>query len=289
MKARASQPYLLSAPGMLLFLGMVAAPLAMTLLLSFRSFNPMVGIGSDFSLANYAAVLSDGYFHAIFLRTFRLAITVTVLAVLIGVPEAYVLSRMRNPWRALFLVVALGPLLISVVVRTLGWAVLLGSNGLLNSLLIGAGIVDSPVQIVFTFNGVVIGLLHVLVPFVVIAVWAALQKLDPAVEQAAVSLGAGELTVLWRVVLPQVMPGVLSGSLIVFALSASAFATPSILGGRRLKVVPTTAYDEFLNTLNWPLGAAIALLLLVAVVSVTVGYNRIIERRFHQSFEPGAT
>jgi putative spermidine/putrescine transport system permease protein len=123
------------------------------------------------------------------------------------------------------------------------------------------------------------------VPFVVISVWASLQRLDPQVENAAVSLGASGVTVLRRIVLPQVMPGILSGAIVVFALAASAFATPAIIGGRRLKVASTLAYDEFLNTLNWPLGAAIAVLLLVALVAIIVGSNRLVERRYAQVFQ----
>ena len=119
----------------------------------------------------------------------------------------------------------------------------------------------------------------------VISVWASLQRLDPQVENAAVSLGARPFTVLRRVVLPQVMPGILSGAIIVFALAASAFATPAIIGGRRLKVAATLAYDEFLNTLNWPLGAAVAVLLLIALVAIIVGSNRLVERRYAEVFE----
>ena len=141
-----------------------------------------------------------------------------------------------------------------------------------------------PVRLMFTETGVVIGLVHVLVPFVVISVWAALQRLDPQIENAAVSLGASDATVLRRIVLPQIMPGILSGAIVVFALAASAFATPAILGGRRLKVASTLAYDEFLNTLNWPLGAAIAVLLLAGLVAVIVGSNRLIERRYAEVF-----
>ena len=121
-------------------------------------------------------------------------------------------------------------------------------------------------------------------PFMVLSVWAALQRLDPQIENAAVSLGAGPLTILRRIVLPQVMPGMLSGAIIVFALAASAFATPAIIGGRRLKVASTLAYDEFLNTLNWPLGAAVAVLLLVALVAIVVGSNRLVERRYAEVF-----
>ena len=137
----------------------------------------------------------------------------------------------------------------------------------------------------FTFTGVVVALVHVLVPFMVLAVWASLQKLDPATEQAAQSLGAGLPTVLARIVFPQVIPGVLSGGLIVFALAASAFATPAIIGGRRLKVVPTTIYDEFLGALNWPLGAALAVVLVVIVLAVSLGMNRLVEKRWKQVFQ----
>jgi putative spermidine/putrescine transport system permease protein len=119
----------------------------------------------------------------------------------------------------------------------------------------------------------------------VLAVWAALQRLDPQVENAARSLGAAPAVALYRVVLPQIMPGMLSGAIIVFALAASAFATPAIIGGRRLKVASTLAYDEFLNTLDWPLGATVATLLLIALVSIIVGSNRLIERRYAQVFQ----
>jgi len=181
--------------------------------------------------------------------------------------------------------VILGPLLISVIVRTLGWALLIGGKGMISEALLALRITDAPVSLMFTTSGMVIALVHVLVPFMVLAVWASIQRIDPQVEDAALTLGAGKLTVLRRIVLPQIMPGVLSGSLIVFALTASAFATPSIIGGRRLKVVATTAYDEYLNTLNWPLGAAIALLLLAANVAIIMSYNRVIERRFAKVFE----
>jgi putative spermidine/putrescine transport system permease protein len=130
----------------------------------------------------------------------------------------------------------------------------------------------------------IVALAHVMMPFMVLSVWAALQRLDPQIENAALSLGASQVTVLWRIVLPQFMPGIMSGAIIVFALAESAFATPSIIGGRRLKVAATLAYDEFLNTLNWPLGAAVAVLLLIALVLIIVGSNRIVERRYAEVF-----
>lgn len=278
-------PWLLTGPGLLLFLAMLLVPLAMTALLSFNAFDGTRGVLPTYTLANYAEVLGDSYYHEIFLRTGVLALAVTLLCVLFGVPETIILARMGNPWRSMFLVVILGPLLISVVVRTLGWAILMGNQGLINQVLMGLGLTSEPVKLLFTMTGVTIALTHVLVPFMVISVWAALLKLDPQIENAGLSLGASPLTVFRRVVLPQILPGVLSGSIIVFALAASAFATPSILGGRKLKVVATAAYDEFLSTLNWPLGAAIAVLLLLANVVIVLGCNRWVERRHAAVFD----
>lgn len=283
--ARRMTPYWLTGPALLVFLGLVIVPLAMTLLLSFYDWGQYKGIVPEFTLKNWAEIASDSYFYEIFLRTFRIALLVTLFCMLIGVPEAYILNRMAPAWRSAFLLVIIGPLLVSVVARTLGWALLLGSNGLVNQGLMKLGLISSPLEFMFTETGVVIALIHVLIPFMILAVWASLQRLDPQIENAALSLGAGRLTIWRRVILPQIVPGILSGSIIVFALAASAFASPAIIGGRRLKVAATLAYDEFLNTLNWPLGAAVACLLLVALVLITVGSNRLIERRYAQVFE----
>jgi putative spermidine/putrescine transport system permease protein len=278
-------PFLLSGPALLVFVGLVIAPLVMTALLSFYDWGQYKGIVAEFTVKNWHEVLSDGYYYEIFGRTLRIALLVTAITILIGVPEAYILNRMAPRWRGIFLLVVIGPLLISVVARTLGWALLFGSTGLISQSLLAMGITREPIDLMFTETGVVIALTHVLVPFMVLAVMAALQRLNSEVENAAISLGASAFTVWRRVVLPQIVPGILSGSVIVFALAASAFATPAIIGGRRLKVAATLAYDEFLNTLNWPLGAAIAVILLIALIAIIVGSNRLIERRYAQVFE----
>jgi len=278
-------PWLLSGPALLLFIGLLLVPLLLTLMLSFRVFSDTAGVTSAYTLTNYWEVVSDPYYGTIFLRTAGLAFAVTLLSIVLGVPETIVLARMKRPWQSLCLLVVLGPLLISVVVRTLGWQILLGNNGVLNNALQSLHITDEPIRLVFTMTGMIIALTHVLVPFMVMSVWATMQKLDPQIEWAGRSLGGSPLAVFRRVVLPQIMPGVLSGSIIVFALSASAFATPALIGGRRLKVVATAAYDEFLGTLNWPLGASIAVLLLIANVAIVMGCSRLAERRFRHIFD----
>ncbi len=277
-----STPWWLSGPALLLFTVLLLVPLALTGVLSFNVYDPATGPKSgEFTLDHYVHLFTDSYYYGIFWRTFWISGLVAILCVLIGTPEAYVLSRMRNPWRSILLLVVLAPLLVSVVVRAFGWSMLLGPEGLVNGLLKLVGI--GPMRILYTETAIVIALVHVMLPFMVIPVWTSLQKLDAGVENAALSLRATPFTTLRRIVLPQVMPGILSGSLIVFGLSASSFAIPGLLGGRRLKMVATVVYDEYLHELNWPLGAAIALTLLVANLVVMLSYNRLVEGRYKKS------
>ena len=177
-------PWLLSAPALLLFVGLLLVPLVLTLTLSFHVFSDTAGIEATYTLKNYWEVISDPYYGTIFLRTAGLAFGVTILSILLGVPETIVLARMRQPWQSLCLLIVLGPLLISVVVRTLGWQILLGNNGVLNNLLQALHVTDEPIRLVFTMTGMIIALTHVLVPFMVLSVWANMQKIDSQVEWA---------------------------------------------------------------------------------------------------------
>jgi putative spermidine/putrescine transport system permease protein len=268
-----------SIPVGLLFLTLVVTPLALTFALTFSPFDYNSGIQPGYTLHHYAEVLTDSYFVGIFWRTLWISVVTTLICVVVGVPEAYILSRMRKPWRSIFLLAVLSPLLISLVVRAFGWSMLLGPSGLIGQAAQALGL--GP--LLYTPTAIVIGLVHIMLPFMIIPVWTSLQKLDPSVEHAAYSLNASRAQTLWRVVLPQCMPGVLSGSLIVFGLSASSFAIPALLGGRRLKMVATIVYDEFLTELNWPLGATLAILLLVLNVIIMMAYNRVIERSYRRS------
>ena len=234
MSERAN-PWVLSAPAIVVYVTFLTVPLALVFLISFFNFDFYGGIQEAVTFKNYLAILTDGYYYEIYARTFGVAALVTLACLVLGTAEAYVLSRMANPWKGLFLMVVLGPLLISVVVRTLGWALLFGSTGLISKALLALGLTSAPVSLMYSNLGVGIALVHVLVPFMVISVWASLQRVNPSTESAALSLGASQFTVIRRVIVPQVMPGILSGSIMVFAMAASAFATPAIIGGRRLK------------------------------------------------------
>jgi putative spermidine/putrescine transport system permease protein len=268
-----------SMPLAIVFLTLVLTPLILTFVLSFSNYDYATGVQPGYTLEHYASIVTDPYFLNIFWRTFWIAGLTTLICIVIGAPEAYILSRMKRPWRSVFLLVVLSPLLVSLVVRAFGWSMLLGPAGVLGRAADALGL--GP--LLYTPTAIIIGLVHVMLPFMVIPVWTSLQKLDPTVEHAAYSLNASRLQTLTRVVMPQAMPGILSGSLIVFGLSASSFAIPALLGGRRLKMVATIVYDEFLTELNWPLGASIAILLLIANVIIMLGYNRIVERSYKRS------
>ncbi len=274
-------PWLLSAPALCLFATLLITPLLLTAVLSFNGFDYATGVKEgEYTLAQYTHLFSDSYYLGIFWRTFWVAGLTTLICMLVGAPQAYVLSRMGSPWRSILLLVVLAPLLVSVVVRAFGWSMLLGPEGLINQALMALGL--GRVKLLYSEGTVIVALVHVMLPFMVIPVWTSLQKLDPAVEQAALSFGASRGTAILRVVAPQILPGILSGSLIVFGLSASAFAIPGLLGGRRLKMVATIVYDQYLSDLNWPMGAAVAVLLLAANLIVMLTYHRVVEGHYRR-------
>ncbi|MFZ3119069.1 MAG: ABC transporter permease, partial [Variovorax sp.] len=168
--ARKATPWWLSAPALVLFTVLLLVPLGLTAVLSFNVYDPTLGVKSgEFTLDHYIHLFTDSYYYGIFWRTFWISALVALICVLIGTPEAYVLSRMRNPWRSILLLVVLAPLLVSVVVRAFGWSMLLGPEGLVNGLLGLVGI--GPVRILYTETAIVIALVHVMLPFMVIPVW----------------------------------------------------------------------------------------------------------------------
>jgi putative spermidine/putrescine transport system permease protein len=268
----------LVSPACLWLLAFFLIPLALILRLSFYGFSPTSGVLPALGLANYWKVFTDEYYLGIFVRTLRIALLVTGLTLLLGYPEAYYLTRIRGRAKALVLVAVLSPLLVSAVTRTFGWFILLAPNGLVNSAILALGLADGPVKLIYSETGIVIGLTHVLVPFMVLSVYASLQRREPALVWAAETLGAGPVRAFLEVTLPLSLPGIVAGSVVVFTLGMSAFVTPAILGGTRVRVVAYLIYEEFLLSLNWPFGAALALLLVLITMVVVLAYNRWLER-----------
>ncbi|WP_291296876.1 ABC transporter permease [Elioraea sp.] len=241
-------------------------PLITLFVISFRTYEAGRGIQDAWTIAHYVAFVADPYHLGILLRTLRLGIEVTAWCLVLGFPMAYGLSRLRGTPRALLYFVVLLPLLTSAVVRTFGWMIVLSNNGFINRTLIDLGVIDSPIRFMYSMLGIVVALVQVLLPFMVLALDAALLNIDPRVYEAARNLGASRLRVFLQITLPLSLPGILSGSVLVFTLAISAFVTPSLIGGPRVPVMATLIYQQGMSLLNWPFGGAIAFVMLATVV-----------------------
>jgi len=257
---------LLVLPNLLWLALFMLGPLLTLFVISFRGYEAGRGIQDFWTLSHYVNFLTDAYHLEILGRTMRLGLVVTLWCLVLGYPLAYGLSRLRGFPRALLYFVVLLPLLTSAVVRTFGWMILLSNNGFLNRTLMDLGILDDPIRFMYSMNGIVIALVQVLLPFMVLALDAALLNIDPRIVEAARNLGAGTVRVFLQVTLPLSLPGVLSGSVLVFTLAVSAFVTPSLIGGPRVPVMATLIYQQGMSLLNWPFGGAIAFAMLATVV-----------------------
>ena len=241
-------------------------PLITLFVISFRVYEPGQGIQDAWTVGHYLAFVTDAYHLDILLRTLRLGVEVTIWSLVLGFPMAYGLSRLRGTARALLYFVVLLPLLTSAVVRTFGWMIVLSNNGFINRTLMDLGLIDGPIRFMYGMSGIVVALTQVLLPFMVLSLDAALLNIDPRVYEAARNLGASRLRVFLQITLPLSVPGILSGSVLVFTLAVSAFVTPSLIGGPRVPVMATLIYQQGMSLLNWPFGGAIAFVMLATVV-----------------------
>ena len=268
----------LLAPSLLLLLVAFLVPVGMMVPTSFRPYVPLVGITRGFTASHYLKLVTDLYYLEIIGRTLALGFTVALLTLVIGYPVAFFLARSRSRWRHWLTILVVFPLLLNLVVRTFGWIALLAQNGLVNQALQALGLVEAPVKLLFNFAGLLIGMTHVFLPFMVLVLIGAIQNIPRDVEDAARVLGASWGTTFVRVSLPLSAPGILSGSILVFVLTISALVTPRLLGGPTYRVMSTLIYDEFLQRLNWPAGSAQALLLTVMVLAL-IALSGILARR----------
>ena len=270
--------WLLLLPSLALLLVAFLVPVGMMVPTSVRPYVPLVGITSGFTAVHYLKLVSDLYYLEIIARTLVLGLTVTLLTLVIGYPVAFFLARTTSRWRPWLTILVVFPLLLNLVVRTFGWIALLAQNGLVNQALQSLGIVDAPVKLLFNFAGLLIGLTHIFLPFMVLVLIGAIQNIPRDVEDAARVLGASWGATFVRVTLPLSAPGILSGGILVFVLTISALVTPRLLGGPTYQVMSTLIYDEFLQRLNWPAGSAQALLLTALVLLLILLSGRLAGR-----------
>lgn len=244
----------------------------------FESFKPpllSMRPQSEFTLANYSRIVSDPFYHDIMLRTLRISVISSAIMLVLAYPVAYLLRIVSPKVRSRLLLLIISPLLVSVVVRTYGWVVVLSKEGLLNSTLLAVGIDNEFTGSTHLFNetAVIVGLSHVFFPFMVLALYNSLQKLNLSLLKAAANLGAPRWRVFLEVMFPLTMPGAVAGLTTVFPLAMGSFITVTVLGGPSVWVVSMSAYQEAMGLMNWQLAGAIGVSLLVTVAICVVLFS----------------
>jgi putative spermidine/putrescine transport system permease protein len=261
---------LLLAPGLLLIIGPFVASLVV--LAGYSLDMQAQGKGPDIDL--WVSFLGDSYSWHVIGTSLRLAGGVTLLTLLIAYPTACALVRLRRPIVAgTAYVILFSPLLMSVVVRSYGWLLLLADRGFVNTLLEASPLALGPYRLIYNETGVTIALVHILLPFAVLPLVSVLLQIPPAYREAAADLGASPAAILWKVTLPLTLPGIVVAAEIVFALAVSAFVTPSVLGGGRVLVLSRLVYENIGNV-QWGLAAVQALILLALAVGVLLVLER---------------
>jgi len=267
LKARTLQaaPYALSLPAAVLLGLCFVLPIANLMLLSLTSTK-----GDGYNLKHYAEFFGDSYSRDLLWVTLRVSMVSTVIALFLAFPVALYMRQVSPRARGLLAFLLLSPLLTSVVVRTLAWVYILGRNGVLNTGLAALGL--PPVTLLYNEVGVVIGMVHVFFGYMVLSLMTSMLKLDDNLLLAARNLGASKWRVLTRIVIPLCLPGILAGSVLVFSLSASTYATPALLGGTGARLLSPEVFDLAITQLAWDEAATVATILFcMSAIVVLIG------------------
>jgi len=259
----------LSVPAVLLLLALFAVPLLRLLALSVEGG----------SLVAYQRALTNELYLRVIFETFKIAAVVTLLTLALGYPVAYVMATSGRVWQLVGIAFVLLPFWTSILVRTYAWMVMLGRNGVVNRTLIGWGVIDSPLPLLNNLAGVLIGMVHVLLPYMILPVFNAVKKVDPNLVLAAEGLGAPRWRAFLRVTLPLTMNGVAAGVTLVFTLSLGFFITPALLGGGRVVMIANLIEEQVRELLNWAFAGALSAILLALTLAAFWGISRIARTR----------
>lgn len=244
--------------------------IAPQLFLAAQSLHPSLGparVGSSWTLENYTRILSDTYYLNTLARTIWISAITTVACLLLGYPVAYFLARTRSRARGVLTLIVIAPLLITIVVRSLGWIILLSNTGPVNFTLNAVGLTDKPIQFIYNQFGVILGLVHAFLPMMIIILIGVIQQIERSLEEAAADLGASRPETFARVIIPLSLPGIAAGGILIFGVATSVYTTTVMLGGGRVLTTPVQIGQEFFMTLNYPIAAALSVL----IASITFG------------------
>ena len=248
-------------------------PLVMVLLVSLGKRGTMGGVIYQWNLDNYIRFM-DSIYLKIFLRSVWIAAANTFLCLLFGYPLAYFIARRPKRWRNVLILLVMVPFWTNFLVRTYAWMVILRNKGLINSLLMQTGIITKPLPLLFNQSAVVLGLFYGYLPFMILPLYASIEKLDFSLVEAAQDLGANSLIAFRRIVLPLTMPGIVAGAIITFIPSIGAYVTPDLLGGAKAMMIGNLLQQQFLEVRDWPFGSAVSFILMATVLLATMFYFR---------------
>ncbi len=230
----------------------------------------------DFTWEHYIRFFESSLYRKISLQSFFIGVKVTVVTLLMGYPTAYFLAQLRSRWQKIGLVLLVIPWWTSFVVKTFAWVVVLGRTGILNAYLVKWGIIETPIDMLYTQGAVIVGLTHGLLPLMVLTLYVSLEKIDPHLREAAENLGANRIRTFFEVTFPLSLPGVAAGSLLVFILAFGAYLTPALLGGPRDLMIAMLIGDQFLEALHFPFGSAASIIMLIFVLGLVLLFNRLV-------------
>ena len=249
--------FALSLPALIAVLVVIVIPVGWLFSLSF------LDSSGQLSLVNYQKMIEYKSYARVFKTTFNVSILTTLLCILIGYPLAYFLSQIPRKYVGFFMLTVLLPFWTSLLVRTYAWLVMLQRNGLINNFAIDLGLWDTPLKLAHNLNGTLIGMVHIMLPFLILPLYAAMRRIDPHALQAAANLGATPVQAFWQIFVPLSLPGVVAGSLIVFVLCLGFYVTPAVLGGGRAILVSMQITAILEDQFNWGAASALGVVLLV--------------------------
>ena len=246
-------------------------PNLMVFIVSFMERDELSFIKFAFSFSNYTAFFNSMYF-SIFANSFKMAALTTLICLVIGYPFAYILARSKSKYKNILAMFVIIPYWTSALIRTYAIKVILTTNSIINSLLLKLGIIDTPLNMLYTEGAVILGLVYTLLPFMILPLYATIDKFDFKYMEAAQDLGANKLQTFINIVIPLTTPGIIAGSLLVFLPSLGLFYIPDILGGAKNLIIGNLIRDQFLSSRNWPIGSAASVLLTVTMAVMMFAY-----------------
>jgi len=274
-------PSLLLSPAALVITLGLLLPMAMMFRFSLNRYSANELMTQALTLANYARFFSDPFYLGVLGKTIAVAMISTFVALVLGVPAAYFLARLSAPrLKSALILLTVIPLLMGNSVRTAGWMVLLGDRGLCNAILIFLGLTAEPVRILYTGKAVLIALVAAILPYMIISLQSVLEGIERVYEEAALTLGAHPATMFRRVLLPMLMPGIFSGSLLCFILAMNAYATPLLIGGPTFQMMAPLVYQQLTKVFDWPFASSMAFVLMAVTIISVVLSSVFVQRRY---------